>query len=166
MYVGGRADQNLVLLDGLALYNPSHVLGLFSVFNPSALKQIELLKGGFPARYGGRLSSVVRLTMKEGNMKRLGGEGKLGLLTSRLMLEGPIVKDRASWIISARRTFLDQITRWFQPKEERTGIYFYDLNFKVNYAISKKGSNLSEWLSGGRCLLIPYSPHFGEAKHK
>lgn len=146
---GGRPDQNLVLLDGLALYNPSHVLGLFSVFNPSALKQIELLKGGFPARYGGRLSSVVKLTMKEGNMKQFGGEGKLGLLTSRLMLEGPIVKDRASVIISARRTFLDQITRWFQPENEQTDIYFYDLNFKANYAISNKNQiYLSGYLGG------------------
>lgn len=135
---GGRRDQNLVLLDGLALHNPSHVLGLFSVFNPSALKHIELLKGGFPARYGGRLSSVVRITMKEGNVKQFGGEGKLGLLTSRLMLEGPIVRDRASWIISARRSFLDQIARWFQPENEQTNFYFYDLNFKGNFAISKR----------------------------
>ena len=135
---GGRADQNLILLDGLPLYNPTHVLGLFSVFNPSALKQVEMLKGGFPARYGGRLSSIIRLTMKEGNLKHFGGEGKLGFLTSRLMLEGPIVRDRASWIISARRTFLDQATRWFQPKENRYGVYFYDLNFKANYIISRK----------------------------
>ena len=97
---GGRADQNLILLDGLPLYNPNHALGLFSVFNPSAMKQVELIKGGFPARYGGRLSSVVSLTMKEGNLKHFGGEGKLGLITSRLMFEGPLVRERASFIVS------------------------------------------------------------------
>ncbi len=146
---GGKTDQNLILLDGLPLYNPNHVLGLFSVFNPSALKQIELIKGGFPARYGGRLSSVIRLTMKEGNLNRFGGEGKMGLLTSRLMVEGPIVRDRASFIVSARRTFLDQITRWFQPGEEQTGVYFYDLNFKANYIVSKRDRiYLSGYLGG------------------
>jgi len=146
---GGGSDQNLVLLDGLTLYNPSHVLGLFSVFNSSALKQIELLKGGFPARYGGRLSSVIQLTMKEGNVKRFGGEGKLGLLTSRLMIEGPIVQDQASWIISGRRTFLDQIARWFQPENEQTDIYFYDLNFKANYRISKRDQIYLSGYRGG-----------------
>ena len=133
---GGRADQNLILLDGLPLYNPNHVLGLFSVFNPSAMKQVELIKGGFPARYGGRLSSVVSLTMKEGNLKHFGGEGKLGLITSRLMFEGPIVRERASFIVSGRRTFLDQILRWFQPKGRRYAVHFQDLNFKANYIIS------------------------------
>lgn len=135
---GGRRGQNLILLDGLPLYNPVHALGLFSTFNPSTLKHVEMLKGGFPARYGGRLSSIIRLTMKEGNLKRFGGEGKLGLLTSRVMLEGPIVRERASWIVSARRTFLDQATRWVQTREEYIGFYFYDLNFKANYILSQK----------------------------
>jgi len=139
LYVrGGQPDQNLILLDGLPLYNPNHLLGLFSVFNPSVLKQIELLKGGFPARYGGRLSSVINLTTKDGNLRRFGGEGKLGLLTSRLMLEGPLMKDRASWMISGRRTFLDQMTRWFQPKERQESIFFYDLNVKTNVIVSNR----------------------------
>ncbi|MYE26342.1 MAG: TonB-dependent receptor [Chloroflexi bacterium] len=158
---GGRADQNLILLDGLSLYNPTHVMGLFSVFNPSSLKQVEVLKGGFPARYGGRLSSIIRLTMKEGNMKYFGGEGKLGILTSRLMLEGPIVRDRASWIISARRTFLDQATRWFQPRGEKIGLYFYDLNFKANYIVSKKDRIYLSGYLGEDAYTYRTRPHSG-----
>jgi len=139
LYVrGGQPDQNLILLDGLSLYNPNHILGLFGVFNPSILKQIEFIKGGFPARFGGRLSSVINLTTKDGNLKHYGGEGKLGLLTSRLMIEGPIIKERASIIISGRRTFLDQVARWFQPKQRQESIFFYDLNVKTNLILSNR----------------------------
>ena len=142
LYVrGGRAGQNLILLDGLPLYNPTHLLGLFSVFNTSAMKQVELIKGGFPARYGGRLSSVVNFTMKEGNLKRFAGEGALGLLTSRFLVEGPIVRDRASFIVSGRRTFLDLLTRWVQGignSGKRYGGHFHDLNFKANYLLSDR----------------------------
>ncbi len=152
---GGNDDQNLIQLDGLTLYNPNHIFGLFSVFNPVALKEIELIKGGFPARYGGRLSSVVRLTMKDGNLKRFGGEGKLGILTSRLMLEGPIVKDRASWIISVRRTFLDQITRWAQPREEQTNLNFFDLNLKSSLIATKRDRiYLSGYIGGDNYTLL------------
>jgi len=156
LYVrGGNSDQNLVLLDGLSLYNPNHIFGLFSVFNPVALKDIELIKGGFPARYGGRLSSVIRLTMKDGNLKRFGGEAKLGILTSRLMLEGPVVKDRASWILSGRRTFLDQITRWFQTGEEQTDVHFYDLNLKGTFMVTKRDRiNVSGYLGGDNYTLL------------
>ena len=142
LYVrGGRAGQNLILLDGLPLYNPTHLLGLFSVFNTSAMKQVELIKGGFPARYGGRLSSVVNFTMKEGNMKRFAGEGALGLLTSRFLVEGPIVRDRASFIVSGRRTFMDLLAWWPQKiwdSGKRYGGHFHDLNFKANYLISDR----------------------------
>lgn len=142
LYVrGGRAGQNLILLDGLPLYNPTHLLGLFSVFNTSAMKQVELIKGGFPARYGGRLSSVVNFTMKEGNLKRFAGEGALGLLTSRLLVEGPIVRDRASFIVSGRRTFMDLVTWWIQrirDSGKSYGGYFHDLNFKANYLLSDR----------------------------
>ncbi len=133
---GGGADQNLILLDGQTVYNPTHVLGIFSVFNSSALKSVELIKGGFPARYGGRLSSVVNFTMKDGSRKRFAGEGVLGILTSKVLIEGPLVRDKASFLISGRRTFLDLFTRWFQNDGKVYGGYFHDLNFKANYILS------------------------------
>jgi len=135
---GGGADQNMILLDGQTVYNPTHILGIFSIFNSSALKSVELIKGGFPARYGGRLSSVVNFTMKDGSRKRFGGEGVLGLLTSKFLIEGPLVRDKASFLFSGRRTFLDLFTRWFQPKGKTYGGYFHDLNFKTNYIISRR----------------------------
>ncbi|MXZ16898.1 MAG: TonB-dependent receptor [Rhodothermaceae bacterium] len=139
LYVrGGRADQNLILLDGLPLYNPNHLFGFFSVFNSAAMKRVELIKGGFPARYGGRLSSVISYTMKEGNLKCFAGQGAIGLLSSRAMLEGPIVKDRASFLVAGRRTYIDQLLRPFQRGRTRYGAAFYDLNFKANYVISKR----------------------------
>jgi len=140
LYVrGGRADQNLVLLDGLPLYNPSHLFGFFSVFNSSAMKQVELIKGGFPARYGGRLSSVVNYTMKEGNLKRYNGETSIGLLSIRGMMEGPIIKDEGSFLVAVRRTYIDQVLRPFQSgADERQGAMFYDLNLKANYILSSK----------------------------
>lgn len=137
LYVrGGRADQNLVLLDGLPLYNPNHLFGFFSVFNSAAMKRVELIKGGFPARYGGRLSSVVSYTMKEGNLKHFAGEGSIGLISSRIMLEGPIAKERASFLVAGRRTYIDQLVRPFQRKLTRYGAAFYDLNLKANYILS------------------------------
>ncbi len=139
LYVrGGRADQNLIQLDGLPLYNPSHLFGLFSVFNSSAIKHVELLKGGFPARYGGRLASVINFTMKEGNMRRFAGETSLGLLTSRLTLEGPLVKERASFLVAGRRTFIDLLTRPFQSRANRIGGHFFDLNAKANIIASDR----------------------------
>lgn len=139
LYVrGGRADQNLILLDGLPLYNPNHLFGFFSVFNASAIKQVTFIKGGFPARYGGRLSSVLNYTMKEGNLKEFSGEGAIGIISSRLMFEGPIVRDQSSFIVAARRTYIDQLVRPFQRNLTRYGAAFYDLNFKVNYIPSDK----------------------------
>ncbi|MGF1637399.1 MAG: carboxypeptidase-like regulatory domain-containing protein, partial [Cyclobacteriaceae bacterium] len=108
MYVrGGGPDQNLILLDGVPVYNAAHLFGFFSVFNADAINQVELIKGGFPARYGGRLSSVIDINMKEGNMKEVKGEGSIGLIASKLTVEGPIKKDRTSFIISGRRTYID-----------------------------------------------------------
>ena len=98
---GGQADQNLVMLDGIPLYNTSHVFGFLSVFHPATIKNVEIIKGGFPARYGGRISSVVNYTMKDGNLKTFAGEGSVGLLSSHVMLEGPILKDRFSFIVAA-----------------------------------------------------------------
>jgi outer membrane receptor for ferrienterochelin and colicin len=143
LYVrGGGPDQNLILLDGVPVYNASHLFGFFSVFNADALNTITLIKGGFPARYGGRLSSVLDIRMKEGNMKKIVGEGSIGLVASRFTLEGPIIKDKASFIISARRTLLDlwaaPLAHKIDPKEAIPGYYFYDLNAKLNYKFSEK----------------------------
>jgi outer membrane receptor for ferrienterochelin and colicin len=143
LYVrGGGPDQNLILLDGVPVYNASHLFGFFSVFNADALNTITLIKGGFPARYGGRLSSVLDIRMKEGNMKQVVGEGSIGLVTSRFTLEGPIIKDKASFIISARRTLLDlwakPLAKKITPGEPIPGYYFYDLNAKLNYKFSEK----------------------------
>ncbi len=140
LYVrGGGPDQNLVILDDAPVYNAMHLFGFFSVFNGDAIKSIELYKGGFPARYGGRLSSVIDMSLKDGNKQEFGGEGSIGILSSRLLLEGPIVKNKSSFMISGRRTYLDAITRPFMPKSEgQAGYYFYDLNAKVNYEISDK----------------------------
>ena len=108
---GGGPDQNLFLLDGVPVYNASHLFGFFSVFNPAAINTVKLYKGGFPARFGGRLSSVVDIRMKEGNMKEFKGEFSIGLISSRFSLEGPIKKDKTSFILSGRRTYLDLLAR-------------------------------------------------------
>ncbi|SFQ59266.1 TonB-dependent receptor [Hymenobacter arizonensis] len=142
LYVrGGSPDQNLLLLDGTPVYNASHLFGFFSVFNADAIKNVELIKGGFPARYGGRLSSVVDITMKEGNMQKFHGEGAIGIIASRLTLEGPIKKDTASFIFSARRTYIDILARPFilaQANGLSAGYYFYDLNGKLNWKVSAR----------------------------
>ena len=138
---GGGPDQNLIILDDAVVYNASHLFGFFSVFNGDALKSVELTKGGFPARFGGRLSSVVELNMKEGNKEKLHGEGGGGLISSRLTLEGPLVKNKSSFLISGRRTYLDLLARPIiaaQSDGGTGGYYFYDLNAKVNYDFGRK----------------------------
>ncbi len=144
LYVrGGSPDQNLVLLDGVTVYNVAHVFGIFSVFIADAIRNISLTKGGFPARYGGRLSSVLEINMKEGNMKKFSGEGSLGLISSKLTVEGPIIKDKSSFILSGRRTYLDLVAAPFialsnrsNPEKIHPRVFFYDLNAKVNYKIN------------------------------
>jgi hypothetical protein len=139
LYVrGGGPDQNLILLDDAPVYNASHLFGFFSVFNGDALKSIELYKGGFPARFGGRLSSVLDLQMKDGNKQKLKGEAGIGLISSRFTLEGPIIKDKCSFIVSARRTYIDALIYPLLPKDNKFGYYFYDMNAKINYVLSKK----------------------------
>lgn len=146
LYVrGGGPDQNLILLDGVPVYNASHLFGFFSVFNPDAINSVQLIKGGFPARYGGRLSSVIDIRMKEGNLQEYKVEGSVGIVASKLTIEGPIKKDKASFIISGRRTYIDVLAQPFirmagkaQDNNLRAGYYFYDLNAKVNYRISEK----------------------------
>ena len=142
LYVrGGGPDQNLVILDDAPVYNAMHLFGFFSVFNGDAIKSIELYKGGFPARYGGRLSSVIDMSLKDGNRNEFGGEGSIGILSSRLLLEGPIIEKKSSFIVSARRTYIDALARPIIAMYEddySVGYYFYDLNAKVNYDISDK----------------------------
>ncbi len=144
LYVrGGSPDQNLILLDGTPVYNASHLFGFFSVFNADAIKDVKLIKGGFPARYGGRLSSVLEINMKEGSDKGFHGSGSIGLVSSKLTLEGPIKSEKTSFIISGRRTYIDILARPFIKKgfeeegtEGNTGYYFYDLNAKINHVFS------------------------------
>lgn len=145
LYVrGGGPDQNLILLDGTPVYNASHLFGFFSVFNADAIKNVELIKGGFPARYGGRLSSVIDISLKEGNLNKFHVEGSLGLIASKILVEGPIIKDRTSFIVSFRRTYLDLIAqpiiRLATSSGERIslGYYFYDINAKINHKLTNK----------------------------
>lgn len=135
---GGNTDQNLVQLDEATIYNPNHLFGLFSTFNTNALNSVTLIKGGYPAQYGGRLSSILDITMKEGNKKKFSGEGGIGLISSNLTLEGPIKKNKSSFIISGRRTFIDLLTPLVVPKNKNnTNYYFYDVNAKVNFELTK-----------------------------
>ena len=148
MYVrGGGPDENLLLLDGVPVYNVNHALGFFSVFNPDALKNVTLYKGSFPAHFGGRLSSVVDIRMKEGDMQKYHGNVSVGLISSKLNVEGPIVKDKLSFNLSFRRTYGDLLikpTLWIASaispdmSKLRAGYNFYDLNAKLNWKISDK----------------------------
>jgi hypothetical protein len=137
---GGGPDQNLIILDDAVVYNANHLFGFFSIFNGDALKTVELTKGGFPARYGGRLSSVIDMNMKDGNREEWHGEGGIGLISSRMTIEGPIVKNKSSILISGRRTYADLIARPIlkSMNNENNGYYFYDLNAKINYDFGRK----------------------------
>jgi len=142
---GGNSDQNLIVLDEAVVYNSNHLFGFFSTFNSDAVKDLKVYKGGFPAQYGGRLSSVIDVRMKEGNNQKFSGSGGLGLIASRLTLEGPIQKDKSSFIVSGRRTYADIITRAINKANEGTedfnpipDYYFYDLNTKINFTLSAK----------------------------
>ena len=136
---GGSADQNLILLDEAPVYNASHLLGFFSVFNSDAVKDVTLYKGGMPAEFGGRISSVLDVKMNDGNQKKLGVLGGIGLISSRLTVEAPVVKDRSSFIISARRTYADVFLKLARDTNIRKSrLYFYDLNTKFNYRINDK----------------------------
>jgi hypothetical protein len=138
---GGGPDQNLVLLDEAQVYNASHLFGFFSVFNSDAVKSVNMIKGGMPANFGGRISSVLEVKMNEGNSKQFNVKGGLGLISSRLTFEGPIVKNKGSFIVSARRTYIDVLMKSFIPKSSPfagSGYYFYDFNLKANYRLGKK----------------------------
>ena len=162
---GGSADQNLILMDGVPIYNPSHSLGIFSVFNSEAIQSVQLSKGIFSAKYGGRLSSVMDVHTREGNMKKWSGGIKAGLIASTVRIEGPIIKDKASILITARRTLLDRIIQEQTAKNkaknefvmEQYGVpfkgftqySFYDLNAKLNFAIGKKDKFYWSYYTGG-----------------
>jgi outer membrane receptor for ferrienterochelin and colicin len=138
---GGGPDQNLILLDEATVYNASHLFGFFSVFNADAIKGFELYKGGMPAQYGGRISSVMDISMNNGNMKSYNLEGGIGTISTRLTAQGPIVKDKASFLISGRRTYIDILIKPFIKKDSpfrNSGYYFYDGNLKLNYKFSDK----------------------------
>ncbi len=147
LYVrGGGPDQNLILLDGVPIYNANHLFGFFSVFNADAINSVKIIKGGFPAHYGGRLSSVVDIRMNEGNMNKYHGEGSVGIISSKFMLSGPILKGKTSFMISARRTYIDILARPLinavnnqsSNYKTKTGYFFYDINGKINHTINKK----------------------------
>ena len=155
LYVrGGSPDQNLVLLDGVPIYNVSHLLGIFSVFNADALRNVTLTKGGFPARFGGRLSSVLEINMKEGNLKKWQGEGSIGLISSKLTLSGPIKKDKTSILISGRRTYADLIAKPLikagtaEGEEVDLSLYFYDLNAKLQHIVNENHRLFLSFYSG------------------
>lgn len=138
---GGGPDQNLILLDEAPVYNASHLFGFFSVFNADAVSGLELYKGSMPAQYGGRLASVLDISMKEGNNQKYHVDGGIGLIASRLTVQGPIKKDTSSFIISGRRTYIDVLMKPFIKKDSPfsgSGYYFYDLNAKFNYKFSDK----------------------------
>ena len=137
---GGSADQNLILLDEAVVYNASHLFGFFSVFNSDAIKNIDIHKGSMPANYGGRLASVLDITMKDGNNQKYSVEGGIGLIASRITFQGPIKKDVGSFIVSARRTYIDILARGYIDTTSfaGSGYHFYDLTTKANYKISEK----------------------------
>lgn len=136
---GGSQDQNLILLDEATVYNAAHLLGFFSVFNGDAIRDLDVYKGGIPAKYGGRLASLLDIRMRDGNSKRFAGTGGIGTISSRLTLEGPIVKDKSSFMIAGRRSYADVFLPLANNDAARESrLYFYDLNLKANYQISDK----------------------------
>lgn len=164
MYVrGGGPDENLLLLDGVPVYNVNHMMGFFSVFNPDALKNVTLYKGSFPAHFGGRLSSVVDIRMKEGDMQNYHGNVSVGLISSKLNVEGPIVKDKLSFNLSFRRTYSDLLMKpalWIARTQIedvdklKAGYYFYDLNTKFNWKISDKDRLYLSFYSGDDAIYL------------
>ncbi len=135
---GGGPDENLIILDGVPVYNVDHLFGFFSVFTPEAVKKVDLYKGSFPARYGGRLSSVVDVRTNDGNLQSYHGTLSIGLLSAKAHLEGPIIKDRTSINVSARRSYLDLMIQPFLDEETKGGFYFYDFNAKIQHRLSNR----------------------------
>jgi outer membrane receptor for ferrienterochelin and colicin len=152
---GGNVDQNLILLDGVPVYNASHALGLYSIFNPATVSRTKVVKGVFPARYGGRVSSVLDVRTKEGNNRKFSGEGEIGALSGSALIEGPIVAEKSSFLLAFRRSFLDFYSRPIYRNRLETdstsgelSYYFYDINAKVNHQISQKDKVYLSFYSG------------------
>lgn len=148
---GGSPDQNLIILDDAPVYNVNHLLGIFSVFNGDAIKSVEVFKGGFPARFGGRLSSVLKINMKDGNKEEFSGKASIGLISSSLLLEGPIKKGKTSFLFSGRRTYADLIVKPFLQDDHTVGYHFTDLNLKFHHVFNEKNK-------------LFWSNYFGEDK--
>jgi len=145
---GGGADENLILLDGVPLYNVDHLFGFFSVFTPEAIKKVSLFKGSFPARFGGRLSSVIDVRTNDGDMKKYHGTIGIGILSAKLQLEGPIVKDRTSFNISGRRSYMGWIAQAFMKGDRKFDYYFYDLNAKINHRFNDRSRLFISFYNG------------------
>jgi len=138
---GGNVDENLIIMDEAPVFNSSHLLGFFSVFNPDAVKNVTLYKGAFPAEYGGRTSSVLDIRMKDGNNQKMAVSGGIGNIFSRISVEGPLQKDKSSFLVAARRSYIDVVAKPFLSKEDRDNtMYFYDLTAKANYEINDKNT--------------------------
>jgi hypothetical protein len=140
---GGNIDQNLILLDEAPVYNSSHLFGFFSVFNPDAVKDVKLIKGGIPAQYGGRVSSILDVRMKEGNNKKVAVTGGIGTIFSRLSVEAPLIKDKASFILALRRSYIDALVKPFLADDnalKKADFYFYDFTAKFNWRIDDKNT--------------------------
>ncbi len=148
---GGTPDQNLIILDEAPVYNSNHLFGIFSVFNGDAIKSIDTYKGGFPARFGGRLSSVLKIDTKNGNKEKISGKVNVGIISTSLLLEGPINKGKTSFIFSGRRTYADILARPLMSSDFRTSFYFMDLNFKIHHVFNEKNK-------------IYWSNYFGQDK--
>jgi outer membrane receptor for ferrienterochelin and colicin len=166
---GGSPDQTLILLDGVPVYNAYHLFGFFSVFNADAVKSVTLTKGGYPARYGGRLASILEINMREGNMRRVEGEGSIGLIASKFTISAPIVKNKASFMFSARRTYIDILARPLillaqrgQDGQAVPGYYFYDLNGKVNYIINDKNRVFLSFYAGDDKFSLRYNESYND----
>ena len=176
LYVrGGNPDENLLLLDGVPVYNVNHMFGMFSVFNPDAIKNVTLYKGSFPAHYYGRLSSVVDIRMKDGDMEKYHGNVSIGAVSSKLNLEGPIIKGKTSFNFSARRTYSDVMLNsalWLNKQlnyanteDLSMGYYFYDLNLKVNHKFSDNDRLYLSWYSGDDDIYFKYRGRGGTVKN-
>lgn len=150
---GGGPDQNLIVLDEAIVYNSNHLFGIFSIFNGDAIKSVEIFKGGFPARFGGRLSSVVKIDTKNGNKEKLSGKVNTGLISSSFLLEGPIIKEKTSFVLSARRTYADLLILPFLDKNLELGYHFADINAKLHHVIRDKDK-------------LYWSTYFGKDKFK